>query len=756
MLKRLTSSLEEVHGTAGPILTAMQEIASASTLAALIETLRKHVLDEAIDRVGILQIGATTAAAGEPLVEDFAFSDKTALAEAYLAGTLLRRVERQKLVVSNIAALDSTSTVEIRAIMDLMTAASLAIFPLIAANRLAGYLLLSSHKPYHYTEYEVGALEAIAAQVALAVNGFSMTSSARNRGASVMLLNEIGQALSGALDLEMLGEALAEVLTRHQSNITHLSLSLHEAGHTSISCHTLSGSTLPDEIELAGTIFQQVLDSNRTIHASDASALADGAFWKKHGLQSLIVIPLQGAERKIGTLNIGMPGGLPGLIDRATVYSQAAPQVSSALETIILIEQLQSTLDETAALYSSSLAINASQSLEEAYETALAEMAQLSGADRILLYLAGPDPRVSVQYVETSAIWEDSALRTENIALRYGIGEAPVLSQFPQSRANLMFNDVLEDRRLDDGLRDDLSKRGVNALMLIPLSTGTTWLGALLLEGHSGQTFTSDHARLCRNIADQAALVVDSQLLLLRAQQGAEREYALRDTASALSSTLDPDVVLNIVLDNLERVLPHDAANILIVDQGEARPMVTKGYKERGIDEDQLKRLSFQIGAAENLRRMRDQKRPVIITDTAAYPDWVHTPETDWIRSYIGAPIYVEDHLLGFLSLDSATPGFYTEEHTTLLQAFADQAALAIQNAQRFQESRLRAHREELVGQIASDLQRAHTVEDVLQTAARSLQQALGDYDVAFKLTVLEDQQADKLPASLEESTSTD
>ena len=67
MLKRLTGGLEEVHSTAGPILTAMQEIASASTLAAIIEILRKHLLDEAIDRVGILQLGAATD--GDAIVE---------------------------------------------------------------------------------------------------------------------------------------------------------------------------------------------------------------------------------------------------------------------------------------------------------------------------------------------------------------------------------------------------------------------------------------------------------------------------------------------------------------------------------------------------------------------------------------------------------------------------------------------------------------------------------------------------------------
>jgi GAF domain-containing protein len=276
----------------------------------------------------------------------------------------------------------------------------------------------------------------------------------------------------------------------------------------------------------------------------------------------------------------------------------------------------------------------------------------------------------------------------------------------------------------------------VTTLMMIPMSTGTTWLGALLVEGHQGQAFTSDQARLCRNIADQAALVIDSQLLLRRAQQSAEREHALRDIAAALSSTLDSESVLQKVLENLEHVLPHDAANILVVEEGVAHPVAMRGYRELGVDEEQLKKLSLPIGAAENLRRMRDQKRPVIIPNTATYPDWVHTDETDWIGSYIGAPIYIEDQLLGFLSVDSKMRDFYTEEHATLLQAFADQAALAIQNSQRYQETRIRVQREEVIGNIAAQLQRANTVEDVLETAARTLQQALGNYDVALRLTV--------------------
>src|SRR2546427_257507 len=85
-----------------------------------------------------------------------------------------------------------------------------------------------------------------------------------------------------------------------------------------------------------------------------------------------------------------------------------------------------------------------------------------------------------------------------------------------------------------------------------------------------------------------------------RRKTAADRERALRDTAAALSSTLDPDLVLNKVLENLSRVLPHDAANILIMGEGGmARPVITRGYREMGVDEDALRKLSFQVGAAE-------------------------------------------------------------------------------------------------------------------------------------------------------------
>jgi GAF domain-containing protein len=239
-------------------------------------------------------------------------------------------------------------------------------------------------------------------------------------------------------------------------------------------------------------------------------------------------------------------------------------------------------------------------------------------------------------------------------------------------------------------------------------------------------------------VADQAALVIGSQILLARARQATAREHALVSTSAALSSSLNPEYLLNSVLDNLQEIIPHDAANILTIEDGEAKPIVIRGYAAQGVDEVELMKLSIPPDAADNLKTMRDQRKPVVVPWTADFEDWVETPETSWVKSYVGAPIFVGDNLIGFLNLDSGIPGFFTQEDANLLQAFADQFGVAYQNAQLFQQSRLRAQREQILGDIAGRLQTVSSMDDVMETAVKSIQSILGEYDVSVRLNVPE------------------
>ena len=90
----------------------------------------------------------------------------------------------------------------------------------------------------------------------------------------------------------------------------------------------------------------------------------------------------------------------------------------------------------------------------------------------------------------------------------------------------------------------------------------------------------------------------------------------------------------------------------------------------------------MEIDDTPNLRRMYDTGKPVVITDVTKGADWVDTPATRWIRSYVGAPILHDGQVKGFINLDSGTRGRYQPVDGERLQAFANQAGIALGNAQ--------------------------------------------------------------------------
>jgi PAS domain S-box-containing protein len=173
--------------------------------------------------------------------------------------------------------------------------------------------------------------------------------------------------------------------------------------------------------------------------------------------------------------------------------------------------------------------------------------------------------------------------------------------------------------------------------------------------------------------------------------EAAEREQtvlaeALRDSATALNSTLNLSEVLDRILANVSRVVPHDAAEIMLNEAGTARVVRTRGYDERGLTE-MMMALRLSVNDTPTLRQMIETMRPVVIPDTRTYPGWVNLIEEEWLHSYAGVPILFQGEIVGFINLVSAKAGFFTLAHAERLQAFAEQAAIALHNAQMYEQA---------------------------------------------------------------------
>ena len=155
---------------------------------------------------------------------------------------------------------------------------------------------------------------------------------------------------------------------------------------------------------------------------------------------------------------------------------------------------------------------------------------------------------------------------------------------------------------------------------------------------------------------------------------------ALRDTLATMSSTLDLDKILDHILDTIGRVTPYDGANVLFVESDLVRVVRQRGYVEKGLVKDWTNQ-RIPVTKLAALQQLIEIGRPLAIADTTTSPMWIGFPGFDWVNSNVIAPIRANGAILGFLSLDSATPGFFTQTHADRLQTFADQAAIAIQNA---------------------------------------------------------------------------
>jgi len=163
----------------------------------------------------------------------------------------------------------------------------------------------------------------------------------------------------------------------------------------------------------------------------------------------------------------------------------------------------------------------------------------------------------------------------------------------------------------------------------------------------------------------------------------------LRDTAAALNSSRTIEEVLDRLLDNVGHVVPYDMATFMLLDEKNfARVTRSHGYQEHGLGE---KLSVFPVDEFPIYSTMLQTGQTVVIPDTHQSNQWVLMDGLEKIRSYAGSPLQVKGEVIGFLDLTSLTPNFYNQTHADRLKAFADQVAIAVENARLLEEAQQRA-----------------------------------------------------------------
>jgi signal transduction histidine kinase len=217
----------------------------------------------------------------------------------------------------------------------------------------------------------------------------------------------------------------------------------------------------------------------------------------------------------------------------------------------------------------------------------------------------------------------------------------------------------------------------------------------------------------------------NAELERLEEQQFAE---ALGDAVQAMNNSLNPEEVMNRILENVQKVVPNQGATIYLYEGDICR--LAYAYSEYPVLPS-LAKIGFTLPkTAKTQRIMIETGQPYRIDDTYLDPGWIRVAGFEWTQAYLGVPISINGLIIGSLNLDSDKPNYFNDKHVERLKVFANQAGLALKNAQVFDRMRESAsqlaslHRATRVLQLS--LSRFQSVDEICQRITQTVVNEFG------------------------------